>query len=135
MVILDVQKAFDSVNHILLCEKIKLAGIEPDWFASYLSNRKQTVFTDNVASSEKTIQCGVPQGSILGPWCYLVFCNDLPACVSCTTIMYADDTILMRSAKQLHNIANLMEDVSKCYHWLTNNCLSVCSRVGDSSTR
>ena len=85
-----------------------------------------TVIHDNVASTEKTIQCGVPQGSILGPWCYLIYCNDLPACVSCTTIMYADDTILIRSAKKLEDIASqLKDDVSKCYHWLTNNRLSM----------
>jgi hypothetical protein len=126
IVMIDVQKAFDSVNHNLLCQKIKLAGIEPDWFASYLCNRTQIVSMDNVTSSERIITCGVPQGSILGPWFYLMYCNDLPASLKCNTIMYADDTILIRSDKHLDTISNLLsEDLTKCYHWLTNNQLAM----------
>ena len=123
---LDVQKAFDSVDHTMLCEKIRLLGIEPDWFQSYLFNRKQTVSINNVLSSEQTIQCGVPQGSILGPWCYLVYSNDISTCVSCKLLMYADDTILLSSHKDLSKVSSeLSKEVSNCYHWLCNNKLSM----------
>jgi retron-type reverse transcriptase len=123
---LDVQKAFDSVDHHLLCEKIRLAGMEPDWFRSYLSNRKQTVCVNGVFSSQKTIQCGVPQGSILGPLCYLLYCNDMPSCVKCKMIMYADDTILIVSHKNLDQLSNILSDeLSHCFHWLANNRLSM----------
>ena len=101
-------------------------GIEPDWFRSYLFNRKQIVCVNDVYSSECTIKCGVPQGSILGPWCYLVYCNDMPSCVDCKTILYADDTIILVSDKDLDNISTKLENnLSKCFHWLTNNNLSM----------
>ena len=127
LIMLDVQKAFDSVNHQHLCEKIKLAGIEPDWFISYLQNRKQTVFANGVSSSEQNIKCGVPQGSILGPWCYLIYCNDLPVSVkSSTVILYADDTILLFSDKSLDKVREiLVEDMSSCFHWLSDNRLAM----------
>ena len=127
MVMLDVQKAFDSVNHEQLCEKIRLAGIDPTWFISYLSNRKQKVFVNGTFSSYQVIKSGVPQGSILGPWSYLLFCNDMPPCVKkCSVILYADDTILLTSSKDLNEInSNLSREMSTCYHWLTNNGLAM----------
>ena len=127
MVMLDVQKAFDSVNHDLLCEKIRLAGIEPEWFRSYLSNRKQLAFVNGTFSGEQTIKCGVPQGSILGPWCYLIYCNDMPSCVSkCQMIIYADDTILITSNQDLKAVKDeLGDELQKCYRWLTDNKLSM----------
>ena len=65
--LLDVQKAFDSVNHEILCTKLYHMGIEPNWFHSYLTNRKQVVVVNDCLSDTQTITCGVPQGSILGP--------------------------------------------------------------------
>jgi len=103
MMMLDVQKAFDSVNHDMLWKKIRLAGIDDSWFRSYLKDRKQSVRINNCLSNEKAITCGVPQGSILGPWCYLmIYSNDLPSCVSCKVILYADDTILLVSHRDLN---------------------------------
>ena len=126
MVMLDVQKAFDSVNHDMLCEKIRLAGMDPEWFRSYLHGRTQQVYVDNNMSSEQTIKTGVPQGSILGPWCYLIYSNDMASCVTCQLIMYADDTILLVSDRNLKNVAqNLSTELSRCSHWLTNNGLSM----------
>ena len=90
MALLDVQKAFDSVNHEMLCEKIRLAGIEPDWFISYLAARKQMVCVGESYSSSETIKCGVCQGSVLGPWCYLMYSNDIASSVSCKLLMYAE---------------------------------------------
>jgi len=126
MVMLDVQKAFDSVDHDMLCEKIRLAGIDPEWFRSYLNSRKQLVSINNNLSSELTIKCGVPQGSILGPWCYLLYSNDISSCVSCNLIMYADDTILLFSDPDIEKVASeLSKEIGNCLHWLTNNRLSM----------
>ena len=123
---LDVQKAFDSVDHKMLCEKIRLAGIEPDWFISYLENRKQTIYVNETFSSLQTIKCGVPQGSILGPWCYIMFCNDMPSCVDCTMVIYADDTILLASGKDPNEVVTKLNgEIKKCYEWLTDNKLSM----------
>ena len=76
MMLLDVQKAFDSVNHDILCDKLEAMGISSGWFRSYLLNRKQLVCIDGIKSSLQTITCGVPQGSLLGPLLYLCYSND-----------------------------------------------------------
>jgi hypothetical protein len=126
LLMLDVQKAFDSVNHRMLCEKIKLAGIDNTWFQSYLEGRKQVVCINNCTSGQKQIICGVPQGSILGPWCYLMFCNDMKTCVSCKLILYADDAILLSSNCDVNKVTSeLSKEVSNCHHWLTNNNLAM----------
>lgn len=126
LLMLDVQKAFDSVNHNMLCEKIKLAGIDNTWFRSYLEDRKQVVSVNDYTSNVQSIVCGVPQGSILGPWCYLMFCNDMSTCVSCNLILYADDAILLSSHCDIKQvIQDLSMEVSNCHHWLTNNKLSM----------
>ena len=126
MVILDVQKAFDSVDHSMLCEKIRLIRLDPEWFISYLHDRKQLVCVNDSMSQEQTIKCGVPQGSILGSWCYLIYSNDLSTSVSCKMLMYADDTILIIADKNVSRISEqLSKEVANCYQWLTNNRLSM----------
>lgn len=126
MMMLDVQKAFDSVDHTMLCEKIRLAGIDEKWFQSYLTGRTQVVNINDYYSNENTIVCGVPQGSLLGPWCYLIYSNDLPPCVSCKVILYADDTILLVSNKDLNIVKERLSQVgTTCFHWLCNNKLSM----------
>ena len=67
MFMLDFQKAFDTVDHKILCDKLQVLGIlYTDCFMSYLSGRKQQVYVNNVASDLESVECGVPQGSILG---------------------------------------------------------------------
>lgn len=70
MVLLDLQKAFDTVDHGILLMKLEAMGFSSDvihWFRSYLSSRTQTVNVSGVLSSSANVTCGVPQGSILGP--------------------------------------------------------------------
>ena len=68
LVLLDLQKAFDTVDHDILCRKLGAMGIDSvEWFRSYLSGRKQIVHVNRVDSDPLPISCGVPQGSILGP--------------------------------------------------------------------
>jgi ribonuclease P/MRP protein subunit RPP40 len=111
---------------VLSVKKINLAGIDSKWFKSYLHERKQAVSVNNVKSSERIIVSGVPQGSILGPWSYLIFANDLHNSVSCKTVMYADDTILLVSHKNLDVVRQQLSDnTAICYHWLINNRLSM----------
>ena len=91
MVTLYVQTAFDRDNHEMLCEKINMAGIKSEL---NLNSRKQVAQVNGVTSSEQVIHTGVPQWSILGPWCYLIYINDIVTSVNCKLLMYmyADDT-------------------------------------------
>ena len=127
VLLLDVQKAFDSVDHQQLCKKIEIAGLDPTWFRSYLQNRKQIVTVNGHSSPPKQIIAGVPQGSILGPWFYLLYSNDIPSCLSSDDIkmlLYADDTILLCSDKDPNIVSDkLSKALSNCQHWFTNNKL------------
>ena len=68
MIMLDLQKAFDTVDHEILCQKLSVMGVvSVEWFHSYLSDRTQMVNVNNTSSDFPKITCGVPQGSILGP--------------------------------------------------------------------
>ena len=97
-VFVDLAKAFDIVNHQVLLAKIEHYGIRGtalNWFRSYLTNRKQFVLINNFNSELKNINCGVPQGSILGPILFLLYINDLNYVSKVLhTIMLADDTNL-----------------------------------------
>src|ERR1043165_9041173 len=95
-VFFDLSKAFDTVDHKILIKKLEnygIRGIPLKWFISYLENRTQNVVCNEVLSEEGIIGFGVPQGSILGPFLFLLYINDL-AKVSYTIflILFADDT-------------------------------------------
>ena len=71
MVMIDLQKAFDTVNHSILENKPKAIGLDGNaitWFDAYLTNRMQVTDVDGIFSDPRIVPCGVPQGSILGPF-------------------------------------------------------------------
>ena len=127
MVLLDLQKAFDTVNHAILCNKLKLMGIGcVEWFVSYLSNRRQTVTVNKTNSSSGIVTCGVPQGSILGPLLFLCYINDMHLSVQCKLFLYADDSALLVRGKNPSTIAQcLSENLESCRDWLIDNKLSL----------
>ena len=127
---LDFSKAFDTINHNILFDKLEFYGIRGNalwWLQSYLTDRYQYVEYNGVASSQKKILCGVPQGSILGPLLFLVYINDLPlVSQKLFPLMFADDTNIFIQGKDISQIQNDMnEEMIKISAWLKINKLSL----------
>ena len=101
VVFLDLKKAFDTVDHKILLGKLMAYGIKGQAYnliSSYLEDRRQLCQVNGKNSGQENIRCGVPQQSILGPLFFLLFINDLPNCLTCTTSrLFADDTSLTAS--------------------------------------
>ena len=100
-VILDISRAFDTLDHNILLEKLHHAGVRglaQAWFREYLKNRRQLVMVGGHTSSEQEVSCGIPQGSNLGPLLFSLYVNDLSSCVrGCEIVQFADDTTLYAS--------------------------------------
>ena len=127
MVLLDLQKAFDTVDHNILCKKLEVMGIDfTNWFKSYLGGRKQVVVVNGTASEPGIVNCGVPQGSILGPLLFLCYVNDMAISVNCELLLYADDSALIISGPDPKTIAeSLSVELDSCRKWLIDNKLSL----------
>ena len=131
VVFLDIKKAFDSINHHILLNKMNeqfgIFGMELNWFESYLLNREQQYCINGELSSNKVITCGVPQGSILGPLLFLLYINDLSDCLKLTTPgMYADDTQIFSSSNDANElVVRLNSDLAHVCNWLKENRLQM----------
>ena len=125
---LDLSKAFDSISHSHLIEKMKKIGLNTSslqWCTSYLENRKQKTKFKKFTSGEDKVTSGVPQGSILGPVLFICFMNDMADIFGDSKVCsYADDTQIIisgSSAKQVK--AKLEELINRAQKWYTNNSL------------
>ena len=124
VVLLDMSKAFDSVNHNILVNKLQDIGLSPSaiqWFRSYLSDRYQAVRINTAISEPLLMRSGVPQGSILGPLLFTVYANDLPSIPQhCSTDCYVDDTKLLMSFQAQDcepTMAMMNDDLIKLRDW------------------
>ena len=124
-VFLDLSKAFDTLNHQILLnklDKLGIRGLPKLWFSNYLNNRLQYVQYLQNSSSKLPITCGVPQGSILGPLLFLLYINDIPQPSNCNMLLFADDTNLIfhdKNIKPLMTPSKRYQSGSKwtSFHW------------------
>ena len=129
-VFVDLQKAFDTVNHTILLKMLEYYGVRGNvlnWFSSYLCNRKQYVSVNGATSDQLTITCGVPQGSVLGPLLFLIYINDLPTVSRLLSFcLFADDTNIYFSSSDLLTLQKVMNtELKKVKKWLDANQLAL----------
>ena len=97
MVLIDLQKAFDTIDHQILLKKMKYLGFSKNtitWFKSYLCERKFKISINISYSSPASLLCGIPQGSILGPLLFLLYINDFLQGAVSDSLLYADDACI-----------------------------------------
>ena len=129
-IFIDLSKAFDTVNHKILLNKLEHYGIRNEslcWFQSYLNNRKQFVTINQSESELLQMTCGVPQGSVLGPLLFLIYINDLPSISNkLDFFLFADDTNIYYESPDLANLEKTInKELKKLYQWLCSNRLAL----------
>ena len=126
---LDLKKAFDTVDHKILLEKLFKYGIQGkiiSWFCSYLTERRQYCRIDGECSKPLRITCGIPQGSCLGPLLFIIYLNDFEECLEFSSAsMYADDTHTTIASKDITELSQMMkEELENISEWMRVNKLS-----------
>ena len=129
-VFFDLRKAFDSVPHKVLMEKLQQTGLNINilaWIGNYLTSRKQMVVVNGTSSSDSHVLSGVPQGSILGPLLFLIYIDDLtylPISNGSHSVLFADDLLLFRPLKGREDTQLLQDDISTIDKWVQQNHLT-----------
>ena len=128
-VFLDIAKAFDSVDHNILFQKLECYGIRGQPLAlikSYFENRFQYTVVNGCASSLLPVKAGVPQGSVLGPLFFLIFINDLPQSTNLKTTLFADDACLTYGSTSLGHLEETVnKELENVSGWMQRNRLSL----------
>lgn len=126
---LDLQMAFDTVNHTILLKKLYGYGVRGkphDLFTSYLLDRKQYVSHPEKDSSMETIVCGVPQGLVLGPLLFTIYLNDLVNSTNFSVTLFADDTCLYASSSSYSQLCHLVStEMQQVNLWMEVNKLTI----------
>ena len=129
-IFLDLSKAFDTVNHKILLDKLEhygIRGVGLTWFKSYLDNRTQIVTVNGENSIELNVNCGVPQGSVLGPLLFLLYINDIYNSSKVLDFhLFAVDTSILFADKSLNTIEQKVNyEMKNVSEWLLANKLSL----------
>ena len=130
LLLIDFSKAFDVVEHPILLHKLQhygIRGLALNWLKSYLSDRKQFVTINGTDSSQKPIEYGVPQGSVLGPLLFIIYINDLPNISKFAHfILYADDANIIVTGDSIHEVMQKVELLcSDIVKWVDHNGLAL----------
>ena len=130
-VFFDLKKAFDSVPHRPLLNKLASMGLDShilQWLGDYLYNRQQRVIVNGEASDSLPVLSGVPQGSILGPLLFIIYVDSVfLADLSPDTqlIVYADDMLLYKPIRCTQDLVDLQSDTDKIGQWTRDNFLTL----------
>ena len=128
-IFLDLAKAFDTVNHAVLLQKLHTCGIRGtalDLFESYLKNRKHYTVVHGVSLGAENVTCGVPQGSTLGPLLFILYMNDLPLNTNFKVNLFADDTnLIMSGSDAKHLEMDINNELANVDNWMRKNKLSI----------
>ena len=130
-VFVDFSRAFDSIDHNILLEKLELYGLDAVPLAlirNYMSCRKQITIVNGHKSSQKTVTYGTAQGSILGPLIFILYVNDIFKSLDQdnSVFMYADDTLLISKAETIEEVtAKAEQNLKKMSNWCQTNKLSI----------
>lgn len=129
-IFIDLSKAFDTLDHHVLFDKLEhygIRGVALNWFKSYLNNRVQFVDYNDCQSQRLPTKCGVPQGSILGPILFLLYINDVTNVSKLLNlILFADDTNIFMHHTDMNTLVTLVNvELSKLTDWFVSNRLSL----------
>ena len=133
-VFIDCKKAFDTVNHTIMLDKLYhygIRGIVHEWFSSYLGNRTQTTHIDNDhISLKKNSPTGIPQGSVLGPLVFFIYINDIYLCSNKLGFyLFADNTNLLYADIDLKSWESvLITEITNICDWLNANKLTISAK-------
>jgi hypothetical protein len=128
LLLVDFAKAFDSVHHDVLLEKMAAMGVSHKWFQSFLDGRSQRVSFGDHESASASLDAGVPQGAVLSPLLFAIFINDLPECMPgfIASYLYADDSNFAAASATLATVELQLNAASAaCQRWAERNRIRI----------
>ena len=129
VVMLDFSKAFDLINHHILLDKLTTSGLLVHivrWNGAILLYRSQKVIIGNTFSSSGSPNGGVPQGTLSGPKCFLLYISDLVVVVESHVPLYkyVDDSTLFEICNT-NDVCVMQESIDRAVNWTQNNCMKI----------